>query len=950
MQSPTHFSISKTNLATQLAAYFLLLLCSATGLMAQRDRITAAIDNSRRMLLNGHVHPLARAEFDRGVVDASLALPSMTLMLQPSAGQQADLTQLLAAQQDPSSPDYHRWLTPEQYADRFGASSSDIAKVSGWLEQQGFQVTGVARGRNWISFSGTAGKVATAFGAEIHHFEVNGKMHIANATEPSVPAALGVIVRGVRGLNDFRMKPLLKPRGAVGASADQPAFTSATSGNHYLSPDDFATIYDLKPLYSAGINGSGQKLVVAGQTQINLSDIELFRTQFNLPANDPQVMLVPNTQDPGISKDDLPEADLDLELSGAAAPNASVMFVYSNDVMNAVQYAIDQNLAPVISISYGSCEPETPTSDALAFQSWARQGNAQGITWVSASGDSGGADCIFQGSNTDGEASVDVPASIPEVTGLGGTEFNEGGGQFWNSSNNVNGGSALSYIPEMVWNDSTPGNPGAGGGGASTIFTKPSWQSGAGVPNDNARDVPDISLSASADHDGFMIYTGGKLEIYGGTSVASPSFSGIVVLLNQYLVTNGLQSNPGVGNVNPKLYGLAQTAAGVFHDTTVGNNIVSVTCGGRSRNCTSGSYGFNAGPGYDQATGLGSMDMHALFGAWGGQSSSISKTTPSVKLTSGASAIAASGSTTLTATVTSSNGGTPTGTVTFFYGSVALGSATLAGASGSASASLTVSGAQLAIGADSIAVQYSGDTSYSAATASITINVSAASVSGPPSITSLTNGASFRQGFAPGMVLTVFGSGLAPATYSANTLPLPGQLAGVSATINGVDAPLYYVSSTQLNIQIPYETPVNAPVTLQVTNNGQTAVQSITAQAVAPGIFTDATGALVPTKSASAGQVISLYVTGLGAVSPTIATGAAPPLGTSTANLPAPMQSATVTVGPLSAPIRFIGIPVELVGVVQINFVVPGGLASGPQSVLVSIGGVTSAPAILTIQ
>ncbi len=917
--------------------------------MAQRDRIATTIDNTRRAPLSGHVHPLARAEFDRGAVDVSLALPSMTLMLQPSTSQQADLSQLLAAQQDPSSPDYHHWLTPEEYADRFGASSADVGKITQWLGQQGFHVTGVARGRNWITFSGTAGRVASAFGTEIHRYDVNGETHIANATEPSVPLALGVMVQGIRGLNDFRMKPMLKPRGSVAASPEQPAFTSATSGNHYLSPDDFATIYNVKPLYNAGINGTGQKLVVAGQTQINLSDIEQFRSQFNLPANDPQVMLVPNTRDPGISKNDLPEADLDLELSGAVAPNASVLFVYSNDVMNAVQYAIDQNLAPVISISYGNCEPETSLSDALMFRSWAQQGNAQGITWVAASGDSGGADCVFQGSNTDGEAAVDVPAAIPEVTGLGGTEFNEGGGQYWSSTNNVNSGSVLSYIPEMAWNDSAPGNPGAGGGGVSTFFTKPSWQSGAGVPNDNARDVPDISLAASADHDGFMIYTSGQLQIYGGTSVAAPSFSGIVVLLNQYLVSNGVQSSPGVGNVNPKLYSLAQTAASVFHDTTAGNNIVTVTCGTRARNCTSGSYGFKAGPGYDLATGLGSMDVHALFGAWGGQSGSISKTTPSMKLTSGAGAILSSGSTALTATVTSSNGGTPTGTVSFSNGSVSLGSATLAGAGGSASASLTVSGAQLAVGADSITAQYSGDASYSAATASITVNVSA-SASGAPTITSLTNGASFRQGFAPGMVLTIFGSGLAPATYSATTLPLPAQLAGVSASINGVDAPLYYVSPSQLNLQIPFETPLNTPVSLQVTNNGQTTAQSLTVQAVAPGIFTDASGALVPVKSASAGQIISLYVTGLGAVTPSIATGAAPPLGTSVANLPAPVQSATVTVGRASAPIQFVGIPPELVGVVQINFAVPSGLASGAQTVVVSIGGVSSVPATLTIQ
>lgn len=944
-----HFRTNLTKTFRYFFAAVVVLGCFATGLWAQRARITGAIDNARRVRLSGHMHPLARAEFDRGPVDPFLPLESLNLILKPSADQQEELNQLLAAQQDPASPDYHRWLTAEEYADRFGAHPDDISKITQWLEQRGFHVTAVARARNWISFSGTAGQVASAFGAEIHRYQINSQTHFANATEPSIPEAFSVIVQGIRGLSDFRMKPLLKTRTSPSIAPQQPAYTSSTSGNHYLSPDDFATIYDLKPLYSAGINGAGQKLVVAGQTQINLSDIEQFRTRFNLPANDPQVMLVPNTRDPGTSSTDLPEADLDLELSGAAAPNASITFLYSDDVMNAVQYAIDQNLAPVLSISYGNCETETATSDALTFRSWAQQGNSEGITWVAASGDSGGADCIAPGDNTGGGPSVDVPASIPEVTGLGGTEFNEGLGQFWSSTNNVNGGSALSYIPEMVWNDSSPDNPAASGGGASVFFLKPSWQTGPGVPNDNARDVPDISLTASPEHDGFMIYTGGQLQIYGGTSVASPSFAGIATLLNQYLVLNGVQSSPGLGNMNPKLYALAQTAPDAFHDITTGNNIVSVTCGVRTQNCASGSFGFDAGPGYDQATGLGSVDVQALFTAWSGKPGSISRSTPSMTLSAGAASILSSASATITATVRSSNGVTPSGTVTFYFQGVSLGSTTLAGVGGSASASVTVSGADLPVGADSITAQYSGDTSYAGATASIVINVSD-STPGSPSIVALANGASFRQSFAPGMALTVFGSGLAPSTWSASTLPLPVQLAGVSVSINGIGAPLYYVSATQLNVQIPYEVPVNTLVSLQVTNNGRTTTTAFTTQAAAPGIFIDAAGSLVPVNSASTGQTISLYMTGQGAVSPTIATGEAPPLGTSVVNLPAPLQPVEVTVGGVPAQIQFIGIPPTLVGVTQINFVVPTGLARGTQAVVVTIGGISSPPATLTIQ
>ena len=236
--------------------------------------------------------------------------------------------------------------------------------------------------------------------------------------------------------------------------------------------------------------------MVVGQTQLNLSDIQQFRTYFNLPANDPQVMLVPNTKDPGVVRGDLAEADLDVEWSGAVARNAAILYVYSDDVMDAVQYAIDQNLAPVLSMSYGLCEALTSNADATTMQSWARQANAQGMTWFAASGDSGGADC-YDGSartRTMGLA-VDLPAAMPEVTGVGGTQLAESTGTYWNTSGDSNHASALSYIPESAWNDSAlAGSPSATGGGASTFFAKPLWQTGAGVPGDNARDVPDVAL------------------------------------------------------------------------------------------------------------------------------------------------------------------------------------------------------------------------------------------------------------------------------------------------------------------------------------------------------------------------------------------------------------------------------------------------------------------------
>lgn len=360
--------------------------------------------------------------------------------------------------------------------------------------------------------------------------------------------------------------------------------------------------------------------------------------------------------------------------------------------------------------------------------------------------------------------------------------------------------------------------------------------------------------------------------------------------------------------------------------------------------------GFSAGVGYDQASGLGSVDAHSLVVSWTGSGGSVSRTTPAVTLSSSAGTISSTSSANLTVTVKSSNGGTPTGNVSFSAGGISLGSATLSGSGGSASAILTVSGARLQVGSDTIAVLYSGDNSYNSASASITITVNSSTSGGSPSISGVSNGASFRQSYAPGMVLSVFGSSLAPSTSSAGAVPLPLQMAGVSATINGIAAPLYYVSSSQLNIQIPYEVPANTNAQLIVTNNGVNASKIFAVAAAAPGIFTDSTGVLVPTNSAIPGQVIIMFITGQGAVSPSIATGAAPPSGTSVANLPAPMQGAKVSIGGINAPIQFIGIPPGLVGVTQINLVVPSGLARGVQPVIVTIGTIASVPATLTIQ
>lgn len=794
---------------SQFAAAAAVFLLAALPAAAQRNRIAQAVDPARRFTLAGHVPALARSEFDQGTVSGDMPLPSLSLALSPSAAQQADLDRLLAAQRDPTSPDYRHWLTPEEFAGRFGVSPADIATITAWLSGRQFHVTGVARARNLITFSGTAQQVRDAFGTPIDHYLVNGELHFSNTSDPSLPAAFNGIVTAIRGLNDFRPAPRRIVRRPV-------AQYTSSKGNHYLAPDDLAAIYDIKALYDAGLTGAGQTIAVVGQTAVTLGDMQQFRSYFNLAASDPQIVLVPNLGDPGVSKNDLPEADLDIQWTGAIARGASIVYVYSSNVMDAVQYAIDQDLAPVVSMSYGNCEVQTLRADAQTLRSWAQEANAQGMTWVAASGDEGGADCATS-STSGGAASVDLPSGIPEVTSVGGTTFNEGSGTYWNASNTASKASATGYIPETVWNDTAAdGTPAAAGGGASIYFAKPSWQSGLGVPADGARDVPDIAMAASADHDGYLIYTDGTLSVVGGTSVSAPVTAGIVALLNQRLASATGAS--GAGNINPQLYSLAQTTPGAFHDIVSGDNKVTITCGARARGCVSGTYGFAAGPGYDQASGLGSLD------AW-----------------------------------------------RFVNG----------------------------------------------------FNVSAPRTV-PPVIGGISNGASFLPAFAPGGILSVFGSRLASSIAAASSLPLPYQLAGVTATVNGVPAPLYYVSAGQINLQIP-ESLGAGPATLVIQNGAQAAASLFQLAAAAPGIF-----ASVMPASAARGDVLTLYLTGAGNV----------------ANL----SSLAVTVGGVAASVKYAGIPSWSAGVVQVNYQVAQATPTGAQPVIVTIAGAASQAVNLTIR
>jgi subtilase family serine protease len=704
---------------------------------AVQNRI-ASVSGSR-IAVPGTVSGRVKLATDLGPAPAATKLESLSLRFSLTSAQQADLTQLLAAQLNPSSPSYHQWLTPEQYGARFGLSSADLAKVSTWLTSQGFTITETARSSTFINFSGTVAQAQQAFGTSIHSLSYNGEPHVSNTTDPVLPSSIAAVVTAVTGLNDFKLKPRSRVR-SVQLDPANPHYTQTVGGvtSYYIAPSDFYTIYDFNPLITSSITGTGFTVAVVGQTDPTLTDVAAFRAAAGLPASVPQTLLY--GLDPGTSDDDIDESHIDMEWSGAAAPGATILYVYGVDALkNSLTGAVDNKVAPIISSSYGLCESLTGVADLNSINLTLQQANAQGITVVASAGDDGATDCDDSGLASEG-LNVDFPGSSPFATSAGGTMFSgdvNTPGTYWSSTNSTTGGSALSYIPEQPWNETTatggltPG--GAGGGGASAFFAKPSWQlTGSTVPgntpcagcaSDDSRDVPDIAFNAASNHDGYVVCSQGsctngfltstgELNVFGGTSFVAPTFSGLLALVEQKL---GGTPSAGIGNVNPILYGLANgpTYSSIFHDITTGNN--SVPCSQGTPNCPNGgSIGYNAGTGYDQASGLGTIDAAKLVDSWAtatpaGGGSTIGTGVTTTTLTTTSALCGLTGSIPLAVTVAGSVANTtPTGTVQFFVDNVSVGSSTLT--SGSATFSLNT--ATLTSGGHTLSAVYTGDGNY----------------------------------------------------------------------------------------------------------------------------------------------------------------------------------------------------------------------------------------------
>jgi hypothetical protein len=694
-----------------LGLFFCFSVAHAEQAAQVQARITASIDPAKRVTLGGNTHPLARPEYDRGAAPDQQILERMLLVLGRAPEQEAALRQLLDEQQAKSSPHYHGWLTPQEFGAQFGPADSDVQTVTGWLESQGFQVTRVAAGRTVIEFSGSAGQIRDAFRTGIHKFAVNGGEYWANAGDPQIPAALAPVVKGFASLNNFPRKHFTRSLGTFRrfkTGGLTPLFTFSSMGGFLFAvgPTDFATIYNVLPLWKGGTNGSGQTIAIVGESNINIADATAFRTLFGLPANNPQVVL--DGPDPGLVSGDETEADTDVQWSGAVAENATIKLVVSESTETtagidlSALYIIDNNLAPVMSESYGDCEAAIGASGNAFYSSLFEQGAAEGITLVIATGDQGSAACD-EGTGQLGAMfglAVSGVASTPFGVAMGGTDFNDvnNAPTYWNMTNSSgNEASAKSYIPETAWNNSCAqsglmacssltalASDGSdlqgGGGGPSTCsslnaagdciggYTKPTWQAGAGVPNDHVRDLPDLAMFAGngvngsfyvvceADANGTSAtscdlnppYT--DFQGLGGTSVPTPAFAGIMALVNQ-------KTGERQGNANYVLYKLAaqsgascassSSAVGdsscVFYDVVTGNN--SVACLGGTPNCSNAvTNGFGAlvsssssttpawttTAGYDLATGLGSVNANNLVNNWKSVSFTPSTTTLSL--------------------------------------------------------------------------------------------------------------------------------------------------------------------------------------------------------------------------------------------------------------------------------------------------------------------------------
>ena len=669
-------------------------------------RIVRPIDENQLVRLSGNTHPLAKPEFDQGAVPDGLMFNHLLLQLKRSPQQERALEQLINELHDPTSPNFHQWLTAQQFGKEFGPAQQDVQTVTAWLSSHGFEINSVYPSGMLIDISGTAADVRDAFHTEIHNYLVQGQEHMANASDPAIPAALAPVVAGFASLHDFRPHPMIRRH---------PAFSYPYQGQEQydVGPQDFATIYNVNPLWTANkpIRGAGETIAVLEDTDMLPADWSTFRSAFGLASYSGTLTQIhPQSgagtiicTDPGRNLDE-GEAALDAEWSGGVAPDAAIELASctdttftSGDLIAAQNLVNSSTPPPILSDSYGGCEAEDGSSGNAFINGIWQQAVSEGVSVFVAAGDEGAAECDYGRSFATHGISVDGTASPVYDVAVGGTDFHDfvAGtlNVYWTTKNGAGGESALSYVPEMTWNDScassvlfiyegyssgnefcnTPTGEGflfvtAGSGGPSSIYSKPSWQSGVfGIVNDGKRDIPDVSLFAADGlytHDLMYCMSDPNeqgapcdyakppdswINSAGGTSFSAPAFAGIQALINQK--TGSRQGNPNVmlyalaaaeygssSHPNPKNLAECNASRGnsvagtcVFYDVTTGD--IDLPCKGKKQCYTSPAsnifgvlstsdqtlhVAYPAGSGWDFGTGLGTVNVNNLVNAWSG--------------------------------------------------------------------------------------------------------------------------------------------------------------------------------------------------------------------------------------------------------------------------------------------------------------------------------------------
>jgi Pro-kumamolisin, activation domain len=621
-----------------LAAFFAPIPVHAE----QADRVTLPVDATKVQVLPNHHPAWANRNNAIGLVPAGQTLDQLTMVLARSPQQEHELEQLLSEQQNPASANYHHWLTPSEMGDRFGLSQGDIDTVRGWLESQGLHVNFVTPSRMFIGFKGTAAEVGRAFQTDVRYYNVRGVRQMSVSSDPKIPEALAPVITAVRGLYTVEERPL---HSATTVRQLSPRI-STKGGSHFIGPADFATIYDLP----TNLNGSGFTIGIVGRSRTDFTDYQNFEnftgTSFANPTE-----IIPTAfggVDPGpaytteqsssVNTGDQGEATLDVTRAASIAQGATVLLVVatnaSGGILPGVQYLVNTEPVPaqIINISFGACEAKVGTTGVSFFNPLFQQAAAEGISVFVSAGDSAAAGCDQDFTTPPATPAYPISpnyiCSSSYATCVGGSEFNDSSNpsEYWRSANGNGYLSALGYIPEGAWNEPLDSNSqlqvAGGGGGVSQIIATPSWQSGAGVPSARSgRYTPDMVFTAS-QHDGYFgcLAAGGggcdsgsfSFEINSGTSAAAPDMAGVTALLDQ-------EQGGAVGNVAPSLYAMAASAPSAFHDVTLASSGVAKCalttpslCNNSVAGATSltgGQAGYKVNIGFDEATGLGSLDV-----------------------------------------------------------------------------------------------------------------------------------------------------------------------------------------------------------------------------------------------------------------------------------------------------------------------------------------------------